>query len=197
MNTMRSAALYVLVIALGVLGGGSLWAADSLRDKVDPKVITIPGRILTYSAGDSAEKGYEPWRHLQRFQVHLRELDTGNKLDVVGCETGEELRSCDDLESAIRGNQPKGTRKIKTLVYQVYDSDWNSGVRELFDGALTRTNAETQTGVPWVELKVSSVAANFPEPACEQYSQPCYSRAICTAFGGCSKSKYSCLQCNP
>jgi hypothetical protein len=189
-------------VAGTILGSAPLFAEEKLAAAMggDAKVLTKrPGKEIVFSVPASQEEGRKPWRHLQRLQVHLDELDVSGQVQLLGCETNVPTLDCEAVKTATRSNDPKGIEGVTTLTYSIYDGEWNGGVKKLLTDALKRTNddeiaAKKQAAV---EVKMVATPKTFTEePACSQYASPCYSRAVCTMYAGCSKSTLSCVQCN-
>jgi hypothetical protein len=154
----------------------------------------LSAKQLIFSAEPSEEEDKRPWRHLQRFQVHLREADKNDVLSLVGCAVDPDYLSCEDVEGAKNSNEVSGIKKVKSLKYVIGVQDWPQLVG-VFTEALARANGE-EAKLTGVEIKQDGPKAILIGPACEQFSQPCFSRPQCIQYSGCSKSQSSCVKCN-
>ena len=191
-NTFRRAALMVAPVMF-------LLAGQALADVCEGIENCKPGKKLEFSVAPAEVEERRPWRHLQRLIVQIREGDSAHKAQLLGCETSSEFFDCGDLETATKSDQPKGIKKIVSVTYSVYDDDYASGVKDLLDKALERTNKDESVGHPSTPVVVNQKLIDFPftsKPACSQFAQPCYSRPVCTMYGACSKSTTSCVKCN-
>lgn len=143
------------------------------------------------------------WGYLQLFQTHLARKDSAGLIDLMGCTTNIPMVDCSDVEHGLMGAPPKPLKGVQTLEYVVNKEDWDAKgyqFRDLFRVAYEEFLKEDRTNSTFLaEVAYAQVDAP-PEPACtdaNSYVQPCYARAICTQYAGCSRSKSSCLQCPP
>lgn len=183
----------------------SLWSVGGVaQDACPDRWALFPNKGCRVTFSKVPTTSEEPWRYLQLIQLHLRELDTGNQLQAVGCDTDVDKVTCEDVENAKSANNK--LNKVTTLTYWIAPEEWSEDKKILWNGAYERFKGDNpKSTIPPSEgnegvISYTPLVTDPPAPpVCgpPTYSTPCYPRAWCTSTGKCSKSTTSCVACNP
>jgi hypothetical protein len=149
------------------------------------------------SGGDKTA-GVEGWQRLLAFQTRLRELlgvPEGADLQVadVGCAL------CGDFEPVSGKKQgqdvllpPQNPPGTVTYVFFGKDRD---RIAPIFAEAYNAVQSDKD--LQSTSFRMTVMGAKASAPLCSDYQPPCVKRAVCTFYGGCSRSSTSCVQCIP
>ncbi|MBL8198485.1 MAG: hypothetical protein JNJ67_06070 [Chromatiales bacterium] len=157
------------------------------------------GDDLVYNfevSGGEKAAGVEGWQRLLAFQTRLRELlgvPEGADLQLadVGCAL------CGDFEP-VRA-QKNGQNVLvppvnppATVTYVFFGKD-RDRIAPIFAEAYNAVQSDKDLQSTSFRMTVSGLQTS--RPLCSDYQQPCVKRAVCTMYGGCSRSSTSCVQC--
>lgn len=177
---------YWYAVAATLLFGTSALAANPPEDK-DRAADNATYEIIFALTGKSKE--LKPWQFLQLLRIHLTELDPYHLLAMVGCVTSNHPdTSCNVLEDANKSTP--NVDRVTSLTFTLYSSD-QQAIEPIFREAFARVQKETKD--PAFTMTFSDEQPAGPD--CASQPQPCYNRPVCTQYGGCSRSQFSCKPC--
>lgn len=165
------------------------------------------GHYVVVSFDNLTNPAEDSWRYLQAFNQKLMEITTPEERSRMGCETNIDAISCEQLWAATGKGRPQRITDVRNVRYAVYRDDFSGhgnrrSIRALIEKAQGDFDEQEsiQSGEKDQAIRAAlgiSGETSFPEPACSPpYAKPCYSRPVCTMYGGCSQSLTSCKQCS-